>query len=375
MLSVKTKEHIRRRMARILPKYGTLLGGFLALGCTVALTGALVRVVTITDSHGQSGSIITAAQNMDILFTQTGVTPDGADDELQITEVSGADTIHILRAYTVPLTADGKTQNVVVTGGTVGEVLQKAGVTLGPDDVITPAVDEQAAEGSSIAIRRVKYVEYTQEETLPVETEYRYSSLFNGNQKYSETMRTGSDGMAEVSYRETYVDGELTNTEETNRTVVTEMVPTIVKCYGEGAPVSAFKGPEIVDGQPAEGVANVFTGKKSTGYSASATAKGASGRRLTYGTVAINPGVIPYGSLMYITSADGSFVYGYAYAADTGTAMMDGRAFIDLYYETYDESVRNAVRSVNVYVLDKETAAKYKEENDALLAADTTKGL
>lgn len=58
-----------------------------------------------------------------------------------------------------------------------------------------------------------------------------------------------------------------------------------------------------------------------------------------------------------------------------GIAMMTGSAFIDLYYETYAESVDNAVIAVNVYVLDSDTAAKYKEENDAILEADNTPGL
>ena len=362
-------------MARVLPKYGTLIGGFVALGCTVALTGTLLRVVTITDSHGQQGSVITAAQDIDTLFLQTGVTPNGAEDELVVTETGNGDAIHVLRAYTLPVTADGKTVDVTMTGGTVADALKKAGITLGQDDRVAPALDESATADIDIMVQRVMYKEYAQEETVPTEIRYRDSSLFYRSQKYSQTMQTGSDGLAQVSYRETYVDGELVNTEETGRVVETEMVPTIIKRYGEGAPVSNFKGPEIVDGKPAEGITNVFTGQRATGYSASATAKGSSGRRLTYGTVAINPNSIPYGSLMYITSADGRFVYGYAYAADTGTAMMDGRAFIDLYYETYDESVKNAVISVNVYVLDKDTAAKYKEENDALLAADTFKGL
>lgn len=77
--------------------------------------------------------------------------------------------------------------------------------------------------------------------------------------------------------------------------------------------------------------------------------------------------MIPYGTLLYITSDDGRFVYGYAYAADTGTAMMTGHAFIDLYYETYDESVENAVIPVTVYVIDDAVAAQYQEQNDAIL--------
>ena len=89
--------------------------------------------------------------------------------------------------------------------------------------------------------------------------------------------------------------------------------------------------------------------------------------RLTYGTVAVNPSVIPYGTLMYITSDDGRFVYGYAYAADTGTAMMTGHAFVDLYYETYEESVESAVIPVTVYIIDDAVAAQYQEENDQIL--------
>ena len=49
-------------------------------------------------------------------------------------------------------------------------------------------------------------------------------------------------------------------------------------------------------------------------------------------------------------------------------------SFIDLYYETYEESVENAVIPVTVYVLDDETAARYKEQNDAILEADTVVG-
>ena len=67
-------------------------------------------------------------------------------------------------------------------------------------------------------------------------------------------------------------------------------------------------------------------------------------------------------------------VYGYAYAADTGAAMREGRVFVDLYYESYEESVKSAVIPVTVYIIDEETAAKYQQINDEILAADTVYG-
>lgn len=42
---------------------------------------------------------------------------------------------------------------------------------------------------------------------------------------------------------------------------------------------------------------------------------------------------------MYITSADGKFVYGWAIATDTGAFVQSNRMQVDLFYETYAESV------------------------------------
>ena len=68
-------------------------------------------------------------------------------------------------------------------------------------------------------------------------------------------------------------------------------------------------------------------------------------------TVAVDPDVIPYGTLLYITSTDGRFVYGYAIATDTGIAVQKGEILVDLFYETYAESVINGAIQVNVYVV------------------------
>ena len=195
------------------------------------------------------------------------------------------------------------------------------------------------------------------------------SAVLNKIQKELDAIRgAGADSIVlTLLQAETYLDGAWSSTEEIDRVTQVGMIPEIIKVYGEKAPVSQFVGPEVVDGVPTEGVTATYTNQRSTGYSASGTAKGARGRRLTYGTVAVNPSVIPYGTLLYITSDDGQFVYGYAYAADTGTTLMTGHAFVDLYYETYEESVESAVIPVTVYVIDDAVAAQYQDQNDAIL--------
>ena len=370
MLSTKTREHIRRRFARIGPRLAALGAGGVSLAAALVFLHNTMRVVEITDTKGASGTVITCATNVNDLIVQAGVTVPNGEDELRITEADGADRIHVLRAFTVPVTVDGQTLNLVTADETVGELLQAAGVLVGEHDFVQPALDTPLKDGDTVTIQRVTYDDYTAEEVVPVETEYEYSSLYYRNTDYEEVLEAGSEGLDQVTYRDVYVDGEWVETQELSRTTLTPMQPAVLKCYGEGAPVSIFTGPEVVDGVPSEGVTQVYTGQRSTGYSASSSARGASGQKLTYGTVAVNPNIIPYGTLLYITSDDGRFVYGYAYAADTGTALMTGHAFVDLYYETYAESVTSAVIPVTVYVIDDEVAAQYEEANDAIREAD-----
>ena len=355
-LSVKTREHIRRWAALAGPKWGALLGGAAALAAAITFTGSALHFTTVADTHGDTVRILTAATDLAAVLQQSGTPPLGEHDEAVWSQTEDGERLDVLRAYTVPVTADGAMQELTVTG------------------THTPAADEIVPEGSGITVQRVTYNEYTVDEVVPTEIEEIPTSLFYRKQSKVMTLEEGHDGQDTVVYREKWIDGEWAETNEIERVSEAEMVPTVQKIYGEQVPVSGFVGPDVVDGVPVEGVAATYTGQRATGYSASATAKGASGRRLTYGTVAINPGVIPYGSLLYITSDDGKFVYGYAYAADTGTALVQGKAFIDLYYETYEESVESAVIPVTVYVLDDETAARYKEQNDAILEADTVVG-
>lgn len=106
----------------------------------------------------------------------------------------------------------------------------------------------------------------------------------------------------------------------------------------------------------------VLREQRATGYSSrSDKAYGAGSRACeaktgvfycTAGTVAVRASQIPYGTKMYIRTQAGGFIYGYAVANDTGTALEEGIIDIDLFYDSYQESVLNSVRWVDIYVLD-----------------------
>ena len=75
----------------------------------------------------------------------------------------------------------------------------------------------------------------------------------------------------------------------------------------------------------------------------------ASGMRAQRGVVAVDPRVIPLGSKLYIETSDGSFVYGFATAEDTGGAIKGNK--VDLFFPSNADCMNFGRRSVKVYVL------------------------
>ena len=74
------------------------------------------------------------------------------------------------------------------------------------------------------------------------------------------------------------------------------------------------------------------------------------GTQARVGAIAVDPRVIPLGTRLYITSADGEYVYGYCVAEDTGSVIKGN--LVDLYFDTHDECVRFGRRDIIIYFLD-----------------------
>ena len=122
--------------------------------------------------------------------------------------------MQVLRPTLPVVTADGQTQEIITTGATTCDLLTQAGLTTPREDWPDPAADETVPEGSSVTLQRVSYVEYTEDETVLSEVEEIPTSLYYRKQDKVQVVQQGTDGLDTVTYRETWVDGQQVDTEE-----------------------------------------------------------------------------------------------------------------------------------------------------------------
>ena len=216
-----------------------------------------------------------------------------------------------------------------------------------------------AAEGDTVAdalyasgleVRGTDYVSTTEEETIPRGQTYRGTSLISGGK--TVLLSYGKNGTLLKTYEQKIVDGVMEDMTLVSEDVI-KKAGNDTYIVGDGSAVSPLDyGYTITNGVPSSYKA-VYENVRATGYYAPAGAGTASGRLAQVGYVAVNPKVIPYGTKLWIVAhGNTGFVYGYALAADTGGAMLSGKNFVDLYYDTYYECVLNGLRYVDVYVLE-----------------------
>ena len=206
----------------------------------------------------------------------------------------------------------------------------------------------------NVTITRVAYRSYEDHVILPKTVTQKGTSLLSRGK--SEVLQRGEDGLRIDTYDEIIEDGVVVETIAAG-SVTTKTPSEEIVLVGDGSAVSGldFSGNYPLDenGIPI-GYTKVFTNQRATGYWRAGKPWGAWGRDkyCVAGTAAVRAADIPYGTKMYIRTPSGSFIYGYAVANDTGTALMEGIIDIDLYYESFRESQLNSVRWVDIYILE-----------------------
>lgn len=249
---------------------------------------------------------------------------------------------------------DAKTVLCLQAGSTVQDAVDASGITVQSADLLSVEQDTFVTDGLEIAVTRVDYKEYQKTFSVAYTTEVRYTSALR--QGATKVEQAGKAGVRTVTYRDRLENGKVISTETLKDEVTTKPVKKIVfKGTKVGKVVSEAPFDIALDsaGQPLN-YKKKLTGK-ATAYTTDRGDSGAwtaTGRRAQVGVVAVDPRVIPYGTKLWIVSADGKQVYGYAIAGDTGGAVRSGKILVDLYYDTYSECERFGRRQMNVYILE-----------------------
>lgn len=258
--------------------------------------------------------------------------------------------IIIRRAMPLTVNAGTDRKDISMIAGTVSEALDLAGVDLSEDDEVYPSADSYVRPGMTIdyidvevhfntTTRTIGYQEVTRED----------DSMLKGE---SEIVQYGEEGEMETQTKQTYKNGVLYSEEVVSEEVTKEPIDEI-RAIG----TKVIRTPSSVeiddlggDGPSADQVREVRNMQATAYWGDTMTATGNYPRTPSsggYGTVAADPNVLPYGTMLYIPG------YGYGRVEDTGGFINwpGGSNTIDLFMSSEAAGVSWGRRSVTVYVL------------------------
>lgn len=295
------------------------------------------------DNCGEKQTISLAKGTVEEVLDRTGITlTDNKSVTPSLNTVITDDTnIYIYNAKNIKLTTNGTEMSVKAPEGTVENALNILGYTVTDNDILSVDKNAQVEDDMEIILKKVTYVDEKSTEKISYDTiEKDSDDIMTGE---SEVSQKGVDGEKEVTKRCKYIDGKYASTKVIGEKVTKEPVDKVI--------LNGTKRGTTTDTSGAPVSYRYMVSGSGTAYTAAPGSLTATGTTVYEGGVAVNPAIIPYGSKLYIEAADGSHVYGYATAVDTGGALMDGSAIVDLFYFSYDDCVNFGRRDVNVYVL------------------------
>ena len=288
------------------------------------------------------------------------------DHGYEVEDTEAGTVIRVGPELNVAVTVDGKTTNVVTRTDRVENLLQEMGVHWDENDIITPALDTIITKDCDITVQRVDATRVVRIESVKPKVVYKDTdSMPVGTEK---VLRKGVAGSKMVTYAEKMVDGVVAESEAVSSVVTCEAVSKVIlrgtADKEKFAPVVTTdvsvntrvvskltpKTPIKVDGNGVPVNYKKCIKGLATAYTANKGARTAIGDVAQVGYVAVDPDVIPYGTMMYIKTCDGRYVYGVAKASDTG-GFISGPVDVDLFFNTEAECIQFGVRDVEIYIL------------------------
>ena len=308
-----------------------------------------LNFVTIFEDGKEVASFTTFKEEQAELLEEAAMTLF-EDDAITMTDMKQNINIEIFRAFPVSIQANGETVSVnVIKETTVRETLEKANVEYDSDDKFSAELDAEVTANMDITVVRCETKVLEETESIPFESETKKTdSLYKGVTKVEQE---GEKGEKTLVYSVSYEDGVEVNRTLTD-TVVTKEAKNKVTLVGtkKRAITSTSSYGRKMSKEELAGAKCITV--TATAYSSDCDggARTCLGRIPSYGTVAVDPKVIPLGTKMYIVSPSGNYVYGYCFAGDTGGAIKGNK--VDLFMNSSKDCRNFGRRTMLVYILD-----------------------
>ena len=313
---------------------------------------AVARTYVITDGDRVVTYTSFATDPQEVL-DQAGLTLS-AEDTFTTDAVEGAASITIRRAQNITVQYHGQTTRATTFGETAGELLTRLNLDVSGEDVVSHGLEEETYDGMELRIDRVTTLRQSYTSAVPHETtRCRDSTIPEGT---LEILTPGQDGEMLCTAEITYINGEESGRRVLSQTVTIAPVAEVV-AVGTGPAPEKSDQLVITDSTITLPTGEVLTYTRTDTVRATAythTDQGcdtvtATGTTVHWGTVAVDPRYIPYGTRMFIMASDGSYVYGIATAEDCGGDIKGDR--MDLYMPTYEQCREFGRRRCTLYFL------------------------
>lgn len=296
------------------------------------------------ESQGSISQHVTRAATVGAFLDERGVVV-GADDYVApALDVPLSDRLTIVYHQAVPVSIVRSHEriDVISNAANVGALLNAESIHLNTHDVVRPALSELVPANGIVRIERI--VTWSRTEKRAIDTTVFHRLDFSLTPGTTKVLAKGSPGESDVMVRFTQRDDKDISASVVSSRVVKKPHPRIV---AEG--VGEFEAFERLSGsglEPTSYVAASALDMIATAYTAGCygcSGITATGRAAGHGIVAVDPGVIPLGTRLYIPG------YGFAIAGDTGGAIRGHR--IDLGFNSLRDAMLFGRREVVVYRL------------------------
>ena len=164
-------------------------------------------IVTI---DGQTAEYWTTATSVDQALADLGIRADAAAAlSVSRSQPLGREglTFTVTNPRNVTVAVDGATVAKSTSSTTVEQLLAELQLALGPLDRVTPALDAPITEGLAIAVARVS--EKTTTDTASIAPGTVRNDDANLYQGQTQVVTPGEAGQRTITYKETWVDGQL----------------------------------------------------------------------------------------------------------------------------------------------------------------------